>query len=349
MPVPEDLNNDTEYPAFQVQFSAIEGGTILTFCQSHVIADGNGMDELMRVLFSEIRRAQDGNASAASPGAHELIGMDRSLLRDVGSDPTFSITQHPAYRWKDAGPQAEASISTERHPYAPTKPELPIVFRISATKLAQLKIDATTPDTPRPISTHDAIVALIWRSIILVRSRRTPNTNLDPTTTTSWFMPMDARRILNLPADYIGNAVYQLTANIPLGTLLDPSSGLRAAAAAVRAVISFVTKERVSSYFNFINHGSPSSVANLGWAFETGNLDTTGVAMGTCFGSSVLYSHLGEAFGDTVSFRMVGEEGGGGEVLPRLTDGSAEIVVGVMDGEEAVLRNEECLGKYIAI
>jgi len=56
---------------------------------------------------------------------------------------------------------------------------------------------------------------------------------------------------------------------------------------------------------------------------------------------------LGGAFGETVRFRMIGEEGPGADVLPRGPDVEAEIVVPVMEGELEMLMGEECLGKYI--
>jgi len=355
MPVPVDLDNDTPYPAFKVQFSSIEGGTILTFAMSHCVADGNGMDELMRMLIKEIRE-QDMSSSASEQPTTALLGMDRTAASAITSDSDFDIDLHPAYRWRvpsrasDAPPQSNTTDKMPPRPFEATAPELPFVFRIPADKLKQLKSDATTPNATRPISTHDALAALVWRSIMLIRSRRHPDLDSDhapsPNTQTSWFMPMSARPLLSLPPAYIGNAVYQLTATLPLADLLDTTSGLKTAATAVRQAITSVTPARVASYVNLLN-SDEERAARLGWQFENGTIGTTGVGMGTCFGSGVLVGDWGGAFGETVRFRMIGEEGPGADVLPRGPDVEAEIVVPVMEGELEMLMGEECLGKYI--
>ncbi|MCJ1485453.1 hypothetical protein MMC06_005627, partial [Schaereria dolodes] len=58
MPIPQDLGNDRPFAACKMQFSTIDGGTILTFAISHSVADGTGTNELMRVLSEETRFAQ---------------------------------------------------------------------------------------------------------------------------------------------------------------------------------------------------------------------------------------------------------------------------------------------------
>jgi hypothetical protein len=76
---------------------------------------------------------------------------------------------------------------------------------------------------------------------------------------------------------------------------------------------------------------------------------TTGVGMGTDWTSGGLYSlDWGEAFGGLVRYRYPGMIGGAGScILPKLRDGSAEVVVAVLPEEEELLRSEECFGRYI--
>lgn len=341
VPVPYDLGNDRPYAACKVQFSAIDGGTILTYAMSHSVADGSGNNELFRILSEETRRAQEQQASrdlgdgGDSAAATTIMGLDRSALRGLTSEIPFDIKDHPAFTWNTTPPPAEASA----HPFEATTPEVPVLLHVSPAQLALLKADATTPDAP-PISTHDALAALMWRSVLLIRSRR-PASALPASTKTSIFLPSDARRQLNLPPSYIGNAVYQLTAPLELGTLLSPS-GLQQAASALRAAITAATPSLIASYMTMIK------TRWVDWQF-LGTATTTGFPMGTDWTSGVLYGQdWGEAFGPLVRYRYPGKIGeGGGCILPRLPDGTAEVLVSVMPGEVEALTSIEGFGKYL--
>jgi hypothetical protein len=269
--------------------------------------------------------------------------VDRSALRNLKSDSPFNIKDHPAYRWNFPPPEVPPQPETPSpHPFEASAPETAVLLHISAVNLKRLKADATTPDTPF-ISTHDAFAALIWRSSLLVRSRRsTAVQNLPSSTLGSVFFPSDARRHLNLTESYIGNCVYQLTATLDLGTLFS-LSGLKQAASAIRRAIASVTPAKVISLLATTNEKWPA------WRFME-SYATTGVAMGTDWTSGMLYSQdWGEAFGPLIRYRYPGVVGSaGGCILPKLPDGSAEVVVSVTPEEESLLRSVECFGKYIA-
>lgn len=335
VPIPGDISNDRPFAACKVQFSAIDGGTILTLAMSHSVADGSGANELTRILSEETRLAQErtteGGMREAPSASAKMIGTDRSVLRNMTSKTAFDIKDHPAFKWKTS-----SLANNQPRPFEATSPEVPVHLRITATSLAQLKVDATSPDAP-PISTHDALAALIWRSVLLIRSRRSAE-NLPASTIGSVFMPSDARRHLNLPQSYVGNAVYQLTAALDLGSLLS-ASGLQHAASAIRRAIKAVNPELVSSYITMTNEKW------VDWQFlET--MSTTGVAMGTDWTSGDLYSHdWGKAFGPLVRFRYPGAAFSC--ILPKLPDGSAEVLVGVMPQEVETLKGVECFGKYL--
>ncbi|KAJ6584898.1 hypothetical protein B0H19DRAFT_1107066 [Mycena capillaripes] len=325
MPFAQDLDPDSPHAACKLQFSAIEGGTILTFAMSHCVSDGTGTDEWMRVLIEETRLAQE-NATAPNERPNgAVVGLDRSVLCNMTSDLEFSIDQHPAYMFKNALP------STGPSTYGFTSAQIPFLLRISAAGLAQLKADATTPG--ERISTHDALCALIAER--------------PPSTTTNLFMPSNARRHLpSLPSPYIGNAVYQIIAALDLGTLLSPS-GLQRAASEVRRAISCVTPELVASYMAFIK--DPVASRFIDYQFMNGTAGTTALAMGTCLGSGdAMYgSDWGAAFGPLVRFRLVGEPNN--MVMPKLPDGSAEVMVGCTAEEVEVVKGIECFGKYLVL
>jgi hypothetical protein len=291
--VPPDIGNNRPYAAFKVQFSVIEGGTIITITISHSVGGGSGTNELTRVLAKETRRSQASSSGAVTSGilSEGASMVDRSALRNLKSDSPFNIKDHPAYRWNFPPPEVPPQPETPSpHPFEASAPETAVLLHISAANLKRLKADATTPDTPF-ISTHDALAALIWRSSLLVRSRRsTAIQNLPSSTLGSVFFPSDARRHLNLTESYIGNCVYQLTATLDLGTLFS-LSGLKQAASAIRRAIASVTPAKVISLLATTNEKWPA------WRFME-SYATTGVAMGTDWASGMLYSQdWGEAFG----------------------------------------------------
>ncbi|KAJ9608902.1 hypothetical protein H2200_006673 [Cladophialophora chaetospira] len=334
VPVPQDIGNDRPFAACTLQFSAIEGGSILAWAMSHSVADGTGNNELVRILAEEVSHAQfrpaDSDPETTAPVSP--VGFDRSLLRDIKSEVPFRIEDHPAY-------MTNAPSQPPPHPFAAARPEIPVLLHIPTSRLAQLKSDAQNPGSP-PISTHDAIAALIWRSVILIRSRRSPAARtIPPETTTNLFMPSDGRRHLNIPDSYIGNVVYQLAASLDLGTLLSPS-GLQEAASALRRAITAVTSGKVRSIM------AQTNKEWVDWAFM-GSYTSTGVPMGTDWTSSSLYQHdWGNAFGKMSSYRYPGDEGSTC-IFPKLADGSAELIVAVLPGEAEMLRGDECFGKYL--
>lgn len=347
VPVPQDLGIDRPFAACKVQFSAINGGTILTWAMSHSVADGAGNNELLRVLSEETRFAQENSTESMTnvqrtPAGSTFMGQDRSVLRNITSETAFNIQDHPAYKWCITAPETAPPMSQPPpHPFESTSPEIPVLLRISAAGLAQLKADATLPDSPL-ISTHDALSALMWRSVLLIRSRRSPSAQALPASTIgSIFMPSDARRHLNLPPSYVGNAVYQLTAALDLGTLLSPS-GLQHAASAIRRAITSVTPALVSSLMAMTNK------TWIDWQFVS-TASTTGLAMGTDWTSGSLYGdNWGEAFGPLIRYRY---PGGVGEafncIMPKLPDGGAEVILCVLPKEVEMLKGVEGFGKYV--
>ena len=130
VPVPQNISNDRSYAACKIQFSAIEGGTIVTLAHSHTVADGVGTNELMRVLSEATRLAQeDGKEGLANEGRANIvtsvIGEDRSVMRNITSDITFDIQHHPAYT-------SEEIHEDQSHPFKATSPEFPVLLHISA-------------------------------------------------------------------------------------------------------------------------------------------------------------------------------------------------------------------------
>jgi hypothetical protein len=343
VPIPRDIGNDAPFAACKIQFSAIEGGTIITWAISHAVADGSGNNEMIRVLAEETRLAQkylrEGgtHTPAPNPGAIAM-GSDRTVLRNMKSDIEFNIEDHPAFRLPKTSSEAKRSKEqAQAHPFEARSPEVPVYLHISTDKLSQLKEDAKIPGGGLT-SSHDAICALLWRTVILIRSRRTPLAVPPASIKSDIFMPSDARRHLNLPVSYVGNAVYQLTASLDLETLFSPS-GLQEAAKVIRQAILSVKPELVASYFKELKERW------IDWGFME-NYSTTGFAMGSLWTSGMLYrDDWGEAFGPLVRCRYSAESIN--SVMPKLPDGSAELVVSVMPEEVEFLKGAEGFGRYL--
>jgi hypothetical protein len=63
------------------------------------------------------------------------LAQDRSALRNIQSDLSFKIEDHPAYRWP---PPANAKQAPP-HPFEATSAETSVLLCISSASLAKLK------------------------------------------------------------------------------------------------------------------------------------------------------------------------------------------------------------------
>jgi len=222
---------------------------------------------------------------------------------------------HPAYKLNDGKPRlpAPSGEGNVKHDLVNK------IYLISERKLRELK----GPVTNIRISTHDAISALIWRSVLVNRvSAGILNRPDDDERTTRYFIPVNARRHLGLGADYIGNAVYHTCCSMKMCEILHPDS-LPIAAVKIREAINTVDADRVGGLAEF-----SESLPQLGSFYLAGlsAAKTTDIA-GTSFyhDSSMYGADWGEAFGHHV-VRVRPTDAGFGPpglncVLPIRTDG----------------------------
>jgi hypothetical protein len=337
LPFPLDLSNDQPFAACKVQYTAINGGSIITWSMSHCVGDGTANNEMFRVLSEEMRLSESVSDSKKSSTTGDM-GLNRSFLCNVTSDRPFDIKDHPGYMINPkAAPEPAASDDSVPLFHAQIAKIL-VLLQLSPKALVQLKKDATLPNGPQ-ISTHDAIAALVWRSVLLIRTRSAKaSQEVIDKTVGDLFFPSDGRKHLGIPDSYIGNVVYQMKMALPLATLLS-ATGLPAAASAIRTAILAVNSEIVKS------HNAKMKDGWIDWSFPSTFL-TTGVAMGSDWTSGGLYGlDWGEAYGKLVKYRYPGEVFT--YILPKLPDGSAEILVGVLPEEVDILKGEDCFGKYL--
>jgi hypothetical protein len=333
MPIPLDIGNTSPVPACMVQLTPIQGGSIISWAMSHSVADGRGTDVLMSLLSENVKNAMnqvDQVPLHEALASEEQVGMDRSAIREVRCDVPFDIARHPAYSARPSLPTSLGTIQSQSSP--PQTPLTSIVLSLSRDGLERLKT-ACQPDPESEIkwvSSHDAICALLWR--IHVMTCGDPG---EERGTTKIFFPSDARRHLGLDAGWIPNAVYQVTASIPLNDMrgMEEVTALRIAAKAVRRALTSINSEDVKSYFKHLE--------NVGWV-DWGFLSMSPVdfAMGTDWSSAVYEDGWGKAFGPLRSWRYPGELGGirMGAVLPRRTDGSVEVMLKIGEDQVELVR-----------
>ena len=174
------------------------------------------------------------------------------------------INNLKAYTLRDTNPAKPAWMKETGKPLASE------TFRLSLAGVKALKADSSAIHHPEQliqedstvplqpfITTHDAICGLLWRSIMLAR-HELGIISLDEAT--NFKMPVEFRHLLDPPLapDYIGNAVMQMSATIPVATLLGPN-GLTFAAHAIRRGIGEGNEGGTKSFIKVIGQIKKSS------------------------------------------------------------------------------------------
>jgi hypothetical protein len=172
-------------PGSVFQFTWIEGGALLAVGIDHPIADGNGMNTIMGLLAEECRFAQSPNGTVSEDKT--VLGIDRRLVRSLESKTKNKPEDHPSYTFLSEPPSHDEGD----HGEAPHTDQY--MFQIIPEKLVELKEVST--DGHR-ISTHDAICALAWRSVMLARYHAGTIKDLD--VDVECHLPSDCRNFVGL-------------------------------------------------------------------------------------------------------------------------------------------------------
>ncbi len=120
MPIPQDLGDDRPFAACKMQFSAIDGGTILTIAMSHSVADSTGTIELMRVLIDEKRFAQEHPSEGVTNEVRSMavttgMGQHRSVMRNTRSEMVQRGTP-PSIQVEDNSSSERTAARTSTYP-----------------------------------------------------------------------------------------------------------------------------------------------------------------------------------------------------------------------------------------
>lgn len=215
-PVPgQDVS--TEGPpicAFQVTF--IRGGVILALAVTHQVCDGPGCEALLKSWARNSNAVSKGTADATVRPKPTSTQAGRSLRRAQG-EPT---SREERERLGDKFPTFKARDGPPAPPPADFK--MPVVktrvWHVPKSNLQKLKALCSAPlpaDSPYAatamggqawVSTYDAVLALLWRTIVHAKQ---PLLNPAPTAPSRAIHAVNARPRADppMPADYIGVAV----------------------------------------------------------------------------------------------------------------------------------------------
>ena len=341
------LENTQDGPAdvCRLQANFVAGGLLLAVSIIHTACDGRGISNVLEI-FAKILRGLQTASSTEFPNRTQLDPMerfffDRNTLLSSGGH-RGSIDNHPGWT---------TLPSTRRGQHSPGR-ALSTLFHISSASLRLLKevaspklprtsspthtspayLQNTSPDQAVKISTHDAVAALVWRTVIISRCKAGV---ISEESKTSFSQAVDCRTHLNLPEPYFGNAIYGVKASSTisqLASMTDSSEAsqtkeLGAAARLIRNEISLVTEHTFRDLLGFVERTIMEKPIRLAVLDE---LTSESVLLVSYFWFAMHDLDFGEALGGRIeAFRLLsnGLMPGVPVVLPRLPDGSCEFII----------------------
>ncbi len=344
-PFPKAIyRQDDPIDVCRLRANFVDGGLLLVISVIHVVCDGRGISDVLKIFADKLRKLQETELAGTSNGhkgtSEKPYTFDRaSVLSGKGVPGT--IENHKAWTVLPLAVQDSYTHSKT----------LCTTFHISSDSLRSLKRVASSPDQSTSISTHDSITALIWRSIMLARHRAGI---ISEQTITRCGTFVDSRSRLDLPSPYFGNAIYSVFASVAFPALesstnsidTSPLSGLQAAALAIRADINDATGEKVRDLFGFIDRTSLKHPTRLTLLDD---LSVSSIIITSYFGFEMHELDFGEALGGRMEAFRLPSEGlvpGVPVILPRLSDGRCEFVISETEDVGKFLLEDEIFRRF---
>ena len=374
-------NRDEDFPAAVCRLRAnfVDGGLLLVVSIAHTICDGRAISDVLEMFSGKLREAQVDETLRQSKGSGDTIrpyNFDRTSVI-TGNGSPGAIGNHPWMTEQPVNAQLRLGECTKTicMNFHVSKESLSILKEaaspppLSSSTVADLNDfshepnghpEHTSPQVPY-ISTLDAVMALIWRSIMLARHRvgLIPDDRL-----TNCVCPVDMRSRLQLQDPYFGNAISGHKASLTVSTLAPetttphtPStaaqfSGLQAAAALIRNGIIGCTVDKFRDLINYTSRVNKHKHLRLS------------VAEDLTIGSILLTSYYGFAMHELDFGPAFGEDGGGKieafrlpsqgllpgmpVVLPKLRDGSCEFVINEREDVMERLKGDELFWRFVS-
>ena len=372
-PLPEAVYiRDGPIDVCRLRANFVDGGLLLVVSILHTVCDGRGITDVLNIFADKLRKAQGGE-----PTSHYTVHQERPLYtyssdRNIilsGNGLSGAIENHPAWtisplKLHDGSARTKTHCTTfhisseSLRDLKKAASLLPPSSLTSASTSATINVSPPSDgqqipsfDQASSISTHDAIAALIWRSIMLARHRAGI---LSDRATTHFSQAVDCRTHLQLPKPYFGNVIYAIKTSLALpqfvcvtdGGDAPQSSGLQAAARAIRAEVSTVTGDKFRDLLGFVErtdmkvHTRPSVIDDL---------SIGSILFVSYFGFEMHDIDFGEALGGKIEAFRIPSKGllpGMPVVLPRLPDGSCEFVINEQREAMRLLAEDEIFQRY---
>ncbi|CZT16693.1 uncharacterized protein RCC_02528 [Ramularia collo-cygni] len=325
------------------QLSFIDGGVLLSLCMYHHLSDGNGMNAIVRALAEECKKA--GEQSSKEPTAR-VMNTSRDVFDNLSDDGLRDLSHHPAYDMVEGIFTPGAEHHEEDHP-ATTPVFKPLYYHLSHDKAEALKAYGSTNT---PVSTHDAISAALWRNLIISRHNLGEFTDLSMTST--YTIPHNARKYLNVPETWVGYLTYFLAVQANIAEILEPDS-LPLLAGRIRAALKNVTTKHVEGVLQ-LRKEHPYSLN--WWPLWKADAPET-VAFTSFYHSDMLSADWGSTLGGRARHFTTTDVGGISEgfqrvhyVGPMLDGGKGCFVfVGALEKEAEYFEKEEVWQKYFKL
>ncbi|KAM0280151.1 hypothetical protein ACHAQH_004223 [Verticillium albo-atrum] len=325
-------------PVAALQINFIRGGMVLCLALHHVPGDARAFLEWTKVLAVECRPAQGIELPDDDAGFDARMLKDRERLRQrVSSDHSGgTIEDHPEYMILPFVPEANDGSGLF------SKTSLSRVFYLSPESLETLKRDAAPSNATQPpddvpwISTMDALMALIWRTVVRAQ---TPLDGLEGDAVSRMSFGIDNRKRTALDPPLhphtLGNFFSVNEAALPAREVLTKASVADLAAPIRRGLQrkdgrhydSLVTVVRGLDHVERLVLSVITSLACSAMATSWADLEYYDVTWGPLLG-------------DRVEALRTARAGVMNTIMPRLPDGGIEVALTMEpDAHQAVLQD----------
>lgn len=346
-----------------IQINLIPGGCLLSLCTSHSFIDASGCATVLK-LWAEHCRQLQASPAASGLNSSDPLACSRTfpLLDTKGSHEAYQTLKDSSNVWhllglhatENLGPDARA-LKKREFCHFPAAPPLSkdldntsCIFAVTRDALKKLKEEAS-PERPEWVSSGDALVAVLWRSIMLARFPSGASDAAQNTKESIVTVAVDGRKILRtpLPSSYIGNVVFCCMTRLTLGDLFSPKTSLADLALRIRRNVE-ATKQQGLLEEAICLAASIPDVSSLQFAFHDflgADLITTSwvelsfydVDFGPIFGND----------GRVEFFRMPrGQFGGICSLQPRQKNGTVDVSICLHAEQMKRLRKNELFAQY---
>ena len=325
-------------PVFLAQANYITGGLLLGLSIWHGALDGTAISEVFRQWAQNCRALQDPGDKGHKVSTLSVAAFDKSRLSKVSVTRKVTIKDHPEFLLL---PEVPTSL-----PPALTQTLKTQIFHISPASVSALKEIASPKNASSPqteyswISTHTAISALIWRSVMVATYA---HEHPIPESVSIFASPLNARKRMEPPLapDLVASAWCFHDSRLPITSLLEAS--LADIALVVRKSTDKIDSEYIESLITMI-----SGVQNLSLLMPLAFTDVLKTcSMMTSWARFPMYDFdWGNAMGgrcERVRTVASGMFNGMPVVLPELPGemgGGLEIVVGLEDDAMGRLKED---------